>query len=363
MFLCVFSLFSVSNLIASEDVKSKRLSPEEAAEGWIALFDGETTFGWTIDGESSIVDGALVLGGTKETTATWTSMIGNFQMRGEVKCTGKPANLEFHSRKGDDANKTTLELRIHEEWTLRGLQRNGNNFEPASPDDKGKIAFPEVTERKVGEKRKMTLVVPAGGTFSIKNFALRPTDGKSIFNGKDMTGWKEISGKKSKFVVTDKGEINVKDGPGDLQSEGQWENFVLQIDVISNGKHLNSGVFFRANPGEFWSGYESQVRNQWQGDDRAKPVDFGTGGLYNRQPARRVVSSDNEWFTKTVIANRDHISIWINGYQTVDYYDDKPDAPSARKGRRLGKGVISLQGHDPTTDLSFRNIRISELVD
>jgi len=27
-------------------------------------------------------------------------------------------------------------------------------------------------------------------------------------------------------------------------------------------------------------------------------VDFGTGGVYNRQPARRVVSSDREWMTE-----------------------------------------------------------------
>ena len=34
---------------------------------------------------------------------------------------------------------------------------------------------------------------------------------------------------------------------------------------------------------------------------------------------------------------------------------------NARNGCRLEKGPISLQGHDPTTDLSFRNLRIAEL--
>ena len=34
---------------------------------------------------------------------------------------------------------------------------------------------------------------------------------------------------------------------------------------------------------------------------------------------------------------------------------------NARNGCRLEKGPISLQGHDPTTDLSFRNIRIEDL--
>ncbi|MCX6380010.1 MAG: DUF1080 domain-containing protein, partial [Armatimonadetes bacterium] len=104
-------------------------------------------------------------------------------------------------------------------------------------------------------------------------------------------------------------------------------------------------------------------RNQWEGDDRTKPVDFGTGGLYNRHPSRKVVSNDKEWFYMTVLANGTHIAIWINGFQTTDFVDTAPAgrSGSARDGSRTKPGVISLQGHDPTTDLSFKNIRVVEL--
>ena len=89
---------------------------------------------------------------------------------------------------------------------------------------------------------------------------------------------------------------------------------MLQLDVISNGEHLNSGIFFRDLPGQLWQGYEAQIRNEWQGysndpkqaalpEDREKPVDYGTGGVYNRQPTRKVVSSDHEWFTYTITAD------------------------------------------------------------
>jgi hypothetical protein len=161
--------------------------------------------------------------------------------------------------------------------------------------------------------------------------------------------------------VNARGELNVKNGPGDIQTEGQWDDFILQLDVISNGKHLNSGVFFRCLPGQNWSGYEAQIRNQWEGDDRAKPVDFGTGAIYRRQAARKVASSDNEWFTMTVIAHGNHLATWVNGYQVTDFTDERPMNENARQGTKLGKGPISLQGHDPTTDLSFKNIRIGEL--
>jgi hypothetical protein len=34
---------------------------------------------------------------------------------------------------------------------------------------------------------------------------------------------------------------------------------------------------------------------------RDLPIDYGTGGIYNRQPARKVVSNDREWPVKHVV--------------------------------------------------------------
>jgi hypothetical protein len=206
-------------------------------------------------------------------------------------------------------------------------------------------------------------VAGAGSKFLVRNVKLRPVGLKSIFDGKDLIGWKAVKTDRtrSKFSVTPQGWLNVKNGPGDLQTEGKWADFVLQLECISNGKHLNSGVFFRCLPGEFWSGYEAQIRNQWQGKDRTRAVDYGTGGLYNRQAARKVVSSDHEWFTMTVAAEGKHTAIWVNGYQTVDFTDPRPADRSARRGSKTDAGPVSIQGHDPTTDLSFRNLRLAEL--
>src|SRR6185436_17133797 len=105
-----------------------------------------------------------------------------------------------------------------------------------------------------------------------RNLKLKPLSLKPVFNGKDLSGWKEIPGHKSVFSVTPEGWLNVKNGNGDLQSEQEYGDFVFQIDIISNGAHLNSGVFFRAIQGQFWSGYETQIRNEWKGEDRTKAV-------------------------------------------------------------------------------------------
>src|SRR5260221_559490 len=78
----------------------------------------------------------------------------------------------------------------------------------------------------------------------LRNFKMISKAMKPLFNGTDLTGWTEFPGRKSKFTVTDKGEINVKNGNGDLQTVGKYKDFVLQLECKSNGKHLNSGIFF-----------------------------------------------------------------------------------------------------------------------
>jgi len=134
----------------------------------------------------------------------------------------------------------------------------------------------------------------------------------------------------------------------------------LQLEIISNGKFLNSGIFFRNLPGQLNQGYESQIQNGFL-VDRTVPIDFGTGAIYNRQKARRVVADDFVWFHKTLVVSDNHMAVWVNGYQVSDFIDQRPPDENARNGQRLKPGTVAIQGHDPTTDLSFRNLRIVEM--
>jgi hypothetical protein len=220
-----------------------------------------------------------------------------------------------------------------------------------------------------------------------RNIRLKPLETKALFNGKDLTGWKKFDADpkkaKSDFSVAKEGWIHLKDGPGDLQTEKEWGDFILQIECFSNGDRLNSGVFFRCRPNEYQNGYEAQIHNGFTEKAekeyaieefdpethklkdtkkvKYQAMDYGTGGIYRRMPARRSVAKDKEWFTMTVAAQGRHIATWVNGIQVVDWTDNRPEADNARNGCKLGKGPISLQGHDATTDLRFRNINIVEL--
>jgi hypothetical protein len=184
---------------------------------------------------------------------------------------------------------------------------------------------------------------------------------KPLFSGKDLTDWSTDRTNKSEFSVTESGEIAVKNGPGQLETNDTFGDFVIQFDCKVNGDGLNSGIFFRCIPGDVLMGYESQIQNAMKDGDPTKPVDAGTGAIYRRTTARRIAARDHEWFTKTIVADGPHIAVWVNGYQVTDWTDDRERHENPRKGLRTEPGTIAIQGHDPTTDLLFRNLKIAEL--
>ena len=201
-----------------------------------------------------------------------------------------------------------------------------------------------------------------GGQIEFRNVYLRPLGLKTLFDGQSLTGWREVPGSKSQFAVQD-GTIHVSNGRGFLETELTAANFVFQFDAITNGDKLNSGVFFRALPGTAEApshGYEFQIHNGFKQGDRTQPEDHGTGAIFRRVSARRVVSTDRQWLTGTLIADGPHISTWVDGIQVVDWIDERPNHENPREGRSLSAGHFSLQGHDPTTDLAFRNLRLVE---
>jgi hypothetical protein len=388
--ICLTALLSIT-LPARADDKPAALSDKEIADGWIQLFDGESTFGWAPAGESkwTVFQGILAATGENATIGT-TAEFGDYELRlqYQMKKDGKAfvrlgcdlTDKEFGGTHGIDLDN------FGTGWAELEVTKKGGDL-TTKMRQVGLLGGSEKVTGTGGAKPAAGpgSVVLGGSGVAFRNVKLRPLGTTSLFNGKDLKGWKEFAGDKykSKFAVNDKGELTLKDGPGDLQTEGQWDDFVLQIECRSNGDHLNSGVFFRCRPGEYQQGYEAQIRNEFKAEanqeyvievydpkthelvDKKKEkyaaVDYGTGAIYRRQPARKEVAKDREWFTMTVVASGRHLATWVNGVQVTDWTDNRPQKDNARNGCCLDKGAVSLQGHDATTDLSFRNVRLAEL--
>ena len=253
----------------AEEVKTKRakLTAKEAAEGWILLFDGESTFGWTSpDGSKwTVVDGLLTSEGDKPSLLVTTSIFHHCEI--DVECKTRmdnPIKLCF----GCDKDGSTDSIHGYYEFkSIRGgwmtaalsLSEGGlgldNASETNSDGSKGSISANLGGSLKKGVGPGHLAFMGTG--IVIRRIKLRPLGGKDLFNGKDLKGWKEHPGKKSTFSVSSTGELHIKEGPGDLQTEAQWSDFLLQLDCRTNGKHLNSGVFFPLFAGGISTGVRS----------------------------------------------------------------------------------------------------------
>ena len=377
----VLGLAVSSNISADEQPNT--LSRAEVADGWILLFDGKTDFGWKAASKANwkVADGMISVSEGEKGLLCTTSEFGDYVLKADfraekstnsgifLRTQAQPTNPAvdcyelniapddnpfptggFVARKKSDGGHTTGD------WQSFEVTAEGSHFK-IKLDGRPVL---EYTDPKSLPRGLIGLQLNSGPV-AFRNIKLKPLGLKPIFNGRDLSGWKNHPESKSVFSVTPKGELNVKNGRGLLESEARFGDFVLQFEAFSNGKELNSGIFFRSIPGEFANGYENQIHNGYKDGDRSKPKDFGTGGIYRRQPARKVVPNDFEWFANTLVVSGNHMAVWVDGYQVTDWTDTRAPNANPRQGLRFEAGTLGIQGHDPTTDLSFRNLRAAEL--
>lgn len=367
-----------------------QLKPEEITEGWIKLFDGHTLFGWKPNSNVkwSVTNGVI----TAESDRTedkcllvTTTRFANYELRCDYKVAegGNSGIFLRTPMNPSDPAVDCYELNMcdtHPDFGTGSLVKRTKPQKEFKGDGAWhsilvRLEGPHITAKFDGEQvldYTDNTDVPLlsgyiglqmnGGKIEFRNIFLKPIGTTDLFDGTTLKGWQEVKGSKSKFDVQD-GTIHVVNGRGFLETEEAAGNFVFQFDAKTNGDKLNSGVFFRAMIGTEQApsnGYEFQLHNGFKNGNRAQPEDHGTGAIFRRIAARRVVSNDREWLTGTLIADGAHFSTWVNGIQVVDWTDTRPENPNPREGLRLKRGKISLQGHDETTDIQFRNIRYVE---
>jgi hypothetical protein len=74
-----------------------------------------------------------------------------------------------------------------------------------------------------------------------------------------------------------------------------------------------------------------------------------------------VTADDFTWFPMTLVVTGNHMAAWVNGIQVSDFTDTRKPNSNPREGLRVEAGTLQIQGHDPTTDLSFRKLQIAEI--
>jgi hypothetical protein len=173
----------------------------------------------------------------------------------------------------------------------------------------------------------------------------------SLFDGKTLDGWK-ASEHPETFSVAD-GKIVVHGERahlfymGDVQNHN-FKNFEFKAEVMTK-PGSNSGIFFHTEYQETgWpsKGYEVQVNNS-HADWRK------TGSIYAVQDVKDSLA-DNEWFTQHIIVKNRTITVKINDKVINEYV--VPDTVS-----RLSSGTFALQGHDPGSEVYYREVMVKPL--
>ena len=195
----------------------------------------------------------------------------------------------------------------------------------------------------------------------------------SLFNGKDLTGWKGLvsnpiaRGKMSEAeLATAQQKVNesiqkdwiIKDGllvftgHGDnLCTEKKYGDMEMYVDWKITEKG-DAGIYLRGTP-------QVQI---WDTSRREVGAQVGSGGLYNNQKniSKPLLVADNkigEWNTFHIIMRGDKVTVYLNGILVTDnislenYWD--------RKLPLFTKEQIELQAHG--TYVAYRNIYLREL--
>src|SRR5687767_12687370 len=180
----------------------------------------------------------------------------------------------------------------------------------------------------------------------------------NLFNGKDLSGWKQLNGKAS-YAVTN-GEIVGTTLFGEpnsfLVTEQHYGDFILELDFRLDAE-MNSGIQFRSeSKADYDKGRVHGYQMEIDPSERA-----WTGGIYDEgrrgwlysleyNPPGKKAYKQRVWNHARIECIGPVLRIWINGIPTAHLVDDLTT-----------RGFIALQVHSvPKAENSGQQIRRSE---
>ncbi len=182
-----------------------------------------------------------------------------------------------------------------------------------------------------------------------------------LFNGKNLTGWKQLNGK-AKYEVQNGAIVgtSVTDTPNSfLTTEKNYGDFIFECDVWVDNR-LNSGIQFRSlSSPDYQNGRVHGYQCEIDPSDRA-----WSGGIYDEarrgwlyplelNPAGKSAFKKNEWNRYRIEAIGNSIRTFINGIPVAHLIDDLTLS-----------GFICLQVHSigskemEGSQVKWKNIRI-----
>lgn len=177
--------------------------------------------------------------------------------------------------------------------------------------------------------------------------AAPPTE--SIFNGKDLTGWK-VPENNIWWKVED-GILICQSDPArkgsNLWTEREYGDFVVECEYRYTGE-IDSGIFVRTDRQQVQMGISGSLKRDLTGSVYVA----GKGYPQEAQGAVELLKPEGEWNHMRVVVKGTTYDIWLNGQHVLTFNDENVPA----------QGPIGLQLHgNKNMRVDFRNLRAAEL--
>jgi len=188
----------------------------------------------------------------------------------------------------------------------------------------------------------------------------------SLFNGKDLTGWKLVGGRGKGYVVENDVIVCPQDGGGNLYTAKEYSDFTLRLEWrLWDGGNNGIGIRAPLEGDAAYVGMEIQVLDEasekYKKGAGLKPTQM-TGSVYDVFAAKSGhVKRDGVWNTYEIQAKGRKIKVTLNDVVVTDVdLDSVKDEAVLKKHPGLSRksGHIGFLGHG--TRVEFRKIRIRE---
>jgi hypothetical protein len=170
---------------------------------------------------------------------------------------------------------------------------------------------------------------------------------KSLFDGKDLTGWEPDNPAENHWKAQN-GELINQSAGANIRTTGKFDDFKLHIEY-NCPKDGNSGVYLRGR-------YEIQVEYEPPGvDDKL----HGMGSIYGFiAPAVEVPRHPGQWESYDVTFVGRNVTVVRDGVTTIDNKEIPGITGGALDSNEGQPGPLYIQG-DHTGGMKYRNITIS----
>lgn len=371
-----------------------KLSSAEMSGGWLNLFDGNSTYGWDSAAGWSLQDQLLTAPLAYDRRIVTALPFADFDLNFEYRLSATPSGAAIRIRaphSGDPANsgyriplgdanhdwpagsivlrsKSTIANPQLNAWHSISIEANGGHIvvrvdgqqTAETTDETSKAGYIQFENTR-------------GVRLDLRNLYLKPLNLNSPFDGTDLSGWKNVpyapkpgegighslakmfgggaAKPHSAAWSVRNGAIHGEKGPGSLETNASYGDFVLQISgsaEIEDEKKKSAfpAVYLRNDAGTIATGY---------------PLGIGakTGEL--RGFAKPRAAATQPTVSETVVAGGHVFGIFIDGVLQTLYTDTRPDGPTTKTGAKTKAGTISLNMPDDIKSIDIRNVAVESI--